>query len=102
MNDAVSVSRVHAMYAVRLPQASATWDWLRGIEFVANARSPLVEAVQTLRAQFVQSGGADAPVCKFIQPLPGNRYKIILTRAQLERVIAEHYGVKACWLGVSE
>lgn len=95
MNETLALSRLHAIYDHRLPQASSAWYWLGAVEYVANARSPLVETIQRLRAQFVQAGGAGAPVCKFIQPLPGNRYKIILTRAQLERVIAEHYGVKA-------
>jgi len=88
MSETDALERVHAMYVRRLPQASATWDWLKKIEFVANARSPLVEAVQSLRAQGI------VPVCNFMQALPGDQYKIILTRAQLEHVIAEHYHIE--------
>lgn len=88
MNETLALARLHAMYQRRLPEASATWDWLKKIEFVANARSPLVEAVQSLRAQGI------VPVCNFMQALPGDQYKIILTRAQLEHVIAEHYHIE--------
>lgn len=84
MNDDL-LARLHAMYDQRLPLGSDVWDWLHAVEYIAFARSPLMEAVQRLRAQGV------VPVCKLIQALPEHHYKIILTRAQLERVVAEHY-----------
>lgn len=80
-----AVKRVQTMYAPHLPQASDVWDELCAVEYVANARSPLVETILALRAAGV------VPVCKLLQALPGNQYKIILTWAQLERIAAAHY-----------
>lgn len=88
MNENDLLARLHTMYERRLPVASGVWDWLHAVEFIAFARSPLMEAVQRLRAQGV------VPTCKWIEVLPNHHYRIILTRVQLERVIAEHYGGK--------
>lgn len=78
-------ARLHRMYDFRLPPASDAWTWLRAVEFIAPARSNMVASVMRLRRNPV------VPVFRLMEELSDHSYRIILTRAQLERVIIEHY-----------
>ena len=88
MNPQMFVERMQRPHA--LPQASNWWtDWHVpfALQWDADYSTPLAKTILEMRAAGI------VPVCKLVQPLPRGRYRFILTRRQLERIIAFHYGV---------
>lgn len=85
MDAAQPTERLHRMFDRSVPQGGDVWTWLRAVEFIAPQRSYLVASVMRLKRHPV------VPVFKLMEELSDHSYRIILTRAQLERVIAEHY-----------